>query len=126
MKKYLSFFLTIAMTCMMLEGVVYASGSDSPAKIAAIIPRILNAVAYVGYAVSLGMLIFIGTKYTLSAANEKADLKQGSVSYLIGIVFIFSASAIANIVSLVAMSGTASDAAGLAGTIIDAAINKIK
>lgn len=125
MKKFLRVYLTIMMACTMMQSVVFADTSAE--KISAMIPKILNAIAFAGYAVALGMLIYIGAKYTLAAANEKADLKQGVVNYLIGIVVIVSASAIANIVSAIAVGGNAGkDASGLAGAIIEAATNAAK
>ena len=40
------------------------------------------------------MLIYIGIKYTMSAANEKADLKKGLINFVIGAVIIAGAATI--------------------------------
>ena len=40
------------------------------------------------------MLIYIGIKYTMSAANEKADLKRGLINFVIGAVIIAGAATI--------------------------------
>lgn len=119
MKKFLRVYLTVLMACAMTQSIVFATSSAD--RIADMIPKILNAIAFVGYSVALGMLIYIGAKYTLSAANEKADLKQGVVNYTIGIIVIVCASTIANIVSAIAAGGDSSTAEGLASTIIQAA-----
>ncbi len=124
MKKFLRVYLTILMACAMMQSAVFASSSAD--KISEKIPKILNAVAFGGYSVALGMLIYIGAKYTLAAANEKADLKQGVVNYAIGIVVIVSASAIANMISAIAAGGEGTSASSLAGDIIEAATNAAK
>ena len=56
--------------------------------------NILGFVRWIGYAVAIGMLIYIGIKYVTSPAAEKADTKQALVKYVIGAVLIAGASAI--------------------------------
>lgn len=103
------------MTCSL----VYAS---AVADISSSVQSIVNAVAYFGYAIAMGMLIFLGIKYAMSPANEKADVKQGSINYLIGAFFIIGASTVANIIVGIAASGGGdAGASGLAGSIIEAA-----
>ena len=53
---------------------------------------ILDIIRIVGSLVALGMLIWIGIKWITSTAQERADLKQKAVNYVIGAVFIFGAS----------------------------------
>lgn len=82
------------------------------------IGTILNVIAWVGYAIALGMLMVIGMKYMLSAANERAEVKKGFVNYVIGVIIIASAATIANIVSSVAMK-TSTGSSDPAQRIID-------
>ncbi len=52
---------------------------------------ILGVIQWVGYAIAIGMLIYVGIKYLMSSANEKANLKQDSINLLIGAIVIFAA-----------------------------------
>ena len=104
------------MTFSMMSTVVFAS---SVTAIQTSVQSIVNAVSYFGYAIAMAMLAFLGIKYAMSPANEKADVKQGSINYLIGAFFIICASTVANIVVGIAASD-GGDASGLAGSIIQA------
>lgn len=99
MKKIISIFLTIVMVMTMfsdvfalpgdLQGVTPVQPSGSNA-----ISKVLGAFQWIGYAIALGMLIYIGIKYTMSAANEKANLKKGLINFVIGAVIIAGAATI--------------------------------
>lgn len=99
-KKILSFIMTTTFICSFMNTVVFAS--DAPAEIKTAVLKIVNAVAYFGYAIAFGMLFYLGAKYTMSPANEKADVKQGSINYLIGAFLILCASGVANLFSSIA------------------------
>lgn len=115
--KVISRFLTFSMVITLTNNNVFAS----VAGISNSVGKIVNAVAYIGYAMAFGMLAFLGIKYVLSPANEKADVKQGSINYLIGAFFIFCASGVANLIAGIATSGGGGDAGGMASSIISAA-----
>ncbi len=121
MKKIIRAYVTIICLNICMQSIVYAG--DSYSLIADRIGPILNAIAWVGYVIALGMMLYIGIKYTMAAANEKANLKQGVINYLIGAFLIIGASAIANIISSIATRGSGKDASGMAGQIISAATN---
>ena len=53
--------------------------------------NILGAMQWVGYAIAVGMLIYIGIKYVMSAADERANLKGALVKYVIGAILIVAA-----------------------------------
>lgn len=124
MKKIIRAYVTIICVNICMQSIVYAG--DSYSLIADRIGPILNAIAWVGYVIALGMILYIGIKYTMAAANEKANLKQGVINYLIGAFLIIGASAIANIISSIATRGSGQDASGMAGQIISAATNLTK
>ena len=50
---------------------------------------------WIGYAIAIGMLVFVGIKYVMASANEKADLKNSLIKYVIGAVLIAGAVTIA-------------------------------
>ncbi len=68
----------------------------APDGISPMVKTILGAIQWIGYAISLGMLIYIGIKYTMSAANEKAELKRMSVNFVIGAIVIAGAVTLCN------------------------------
>ena len=115
--KMISHFLTFLMLFSFMGNVVFATAVSD--DISGSVGRIVNAVAFLGHAIAFGMLAFVGIKYVLSPANENADVKQGSINYLIGAFFIFCASGVANLI--VGIATSSGDAGGLAGEIINAA-----
>lgn len=56
---------------------------------------IIGAMKWIGYAIAIGMMVFIGIKYVMASADEKADLKNALVKYFIGAILIALASTIA-------------------------------
>lgn len=106
---YIIIFSTI-FTC-------FASGTDSDQNsvekakgvIGNVLNAILDALAWFAYAIALGCLIFIGIKYVLSGANERANLKGMLPRYLIGIALIVMCFAIAQAVAKLAGNNSASE-----------------
>ena len=99
MKKIVSVLLTLAMLATMLSTVFalpgdLASVDPKLEQGSGAVSKILGAIQWIGYAFAIGMLIYIGIKYTMSAANEKADLKKGLINFVIGAVIIAGAATI--------------------------------
>ena len=104
-KRIISILLTLVMVVSMAS-VVFASTYSSsniptPSNVTAKVgdlgtvrSRVLGFVQWIGYAFAVGMLIYIGIKYVMASANEKADLKKGAINYVIGAVIIFGFSLI--------------------------------
>ena len=59
-----------------------------PSDIGTLAKKFLGAIQWIGYAIAIGMLIYIGVKYVMSAANEKANMKQALINYIIGALII--------------------------------------
>lgn len=59
---------------------------------------ILGIVNFVGVISSVVALIIIGIKYMYGTIEEKAEYKQELFPYIIGAIFIFSATTIPNII----------------------------
>ena len=55
---------------------------------------VLGYIQWFGYAMAVGMLLYVGIKYMMASANEKADLKKASINYVIGAIIIAAATAI--------------------------------
>lgn len=97
MKKVVSILLTLAMMASMMSIALASTTMPSitPTTMAeGAVSKILGLLQWIGYAFAIGMLIFIGIKYTMSAANEKADLKKGLINYVIGAILIAGAATI--------------------------------
>ena len=93
MKRVISVLLTLAMLATMFSTVFALPGdlTSVDPKLeqgSGAVSKILGAIQWIGYAFAIGMLIYIGIKYTMSAANEKADLKRGLINFVIGAVII--------------------------------------
>lgn len=55
---------------------------------------ILGALTWIGVAIAIGMLIFLGIKYVTSSPDGKADLKGKLGVYVLGLVLILAATGI--------------------------------
>ena len=110
MKKQLKKCLIVCLFIMCIFSIVYAGDTNisSYDQIQSKIGPILNALSWFGYAISLGMFMYVGVKYMLSAAEDRARVKQGLIYFLIGAIIIAGAATFANIVSSFAMRGDAS------------------
>ena len=64
--------------------------------------KAINIVSTVGSIVSVVVIIVLGIKYMLGSVEEKAEYKKTLMPFLIGAIFIFAASNIAQIVYNVA------------------------
>ncbi len=96
MKKIMSVLMVFAMLFSMcnvafasIPGITPYSGEAT-----ALASKVLGFVQFVAYAIALGMLIYVGIKYVMASANEKADLKSALVKYVIGAIIIAGASTI--------------------------------
>lgn len=115
MNKFLRKYISFLSILTMFQNVILASEAqkDAPAMIESKVGTFVNIIAYFGYAVALGMLAYIAMKYMMSAASDRANMKQGAINYLIGAFLIAGASTIATaVVSIVANHKGAGDIAG--------------
>ena len=60
--------------------------------------NVVGVIQVVGIAIAVGMLLVLGIKYLRAAPDEKANIKQSSVIYIVGAVVLFAA---VNIVKIV-------------------------
>ena len=106
MKKFISLLMTTAMVLGM-GTIAFAAAPSIPTptggtKLANMGNNVLGYVQWFGYAIAVGMLLYIGIKYMMASANEKADLKKGSISYVIGAIIVVAASTLFGILSSIA------------------------
>lgn len=97
-KKIYNTVLT-CITLLAMSTVVFASEyippvtPTAPGGIGGIVGGILGLFQGMGIGVACGMIFYLGIKYTMASANEKADLKNSSIKYVIGAIILFSLSA---------------------------------
>ena len=65
---------------------------------------IVGVIRTIGYVVAIGMLIWLGVKWMMASAQEKADLKNKAWGYVIGAVLVFGASTLLPIIANFAQS----------------------
>lgn len=97
MKKFISIMMSLCMMMTMCANVLAKPSIKEVGALDGVLGGILGVVKVVGYTFAVGMLLYVGIKYVMASANEKADLKKGSISYVIGAVIIFGASALIGI-----------------------------
>ena len=72
--------------------------SSAASKVNVIGQNVVGVIQVVGIAIAVGMLLVLGIKYLRAAPDEKANIKQSSVIYIVGAVVLFAA---VNIVKIV-------------------------
>ena len=58
---------------------------------------LMGTIQIVGIVVAVIILMVIGIKYMMGSAEEKAEYKKTMIPYIVGAVFIFAASTLANL-----------------------------
>lgn len=110
-KKYK--ILMFLANILIIPTIVLAEDDKSYGIMTNVLNAILNAFSWFGYAVALGILIWIGIKYMLSGANERANLKGTVSMYLIGVALIVLCSTIAGGVAKMANHNGENTAEGI-------------
>lgn len=77
-----------------ITGIVGNPVPGLPGDGAAKVNAILGTLQFIGYAIAIGMLIYVGIRYTFSAVDAKADMKSSMIKYVIGAIVIAGADAI--------------------------------
>ena len=117
-KKVMCVLISLLIFC---TGVVFASNGKETTGEDKLVEKaweITSALLWFGYAIALGMVVYIGIKYITGAADAKANMKTAIVNYLIGAFIVFAATTIASIVIGMATNAN-KNTDGLAGEIID-------
>ena len=74
MKKVMSILMAVAMLFVMYGGVFAFSGitakPSAPSGAAGIAGTVIGVMKWFGYAIAIGMLVYIGIKYIMASAND--------------------------------------------------------
>lgn len=102
--KILSIVLIAIMLFFMMGNTVFAGISENltpdesvfggDSEVANLAKDILGALKWIGIAISIGMLMFLGIKYVTSSPDGKADIKGKLGVYILGFVLIVAATTI--------------------------------
>ena len=106
-EKFVSMLITISllfgMTATVFAGGMMSSffGTDVEVTIGttngdmvSMVSDVLGFIQYAGFAIAVGMTIYAGMKYMMSAANEKAELKESSIRLVTGAIIVAGVSGI--------------------------------
>ena len=66
--------------------------------------KVIQIISTIGSILSVIVIIVLGIKYMTGSVEEKAEYKKTMLPFLIGAIFIFAASRIANMVYQVAIN----------------------
>lgn len=78
-----------------VAGVLGDSGLDGDfSELNPVVGGFLGVFQWVGYAIAVGALIYLGIKYVLSAADDKATLKGAAWKYILGAFLISGAATV--------------------------------
>lgn len=118
--------LTVCVIVILSTFALVYADDKAVGEINGIVGKIVNIIAWFGYAIAFGMFVFVGIKYMMASANERADVKRGLINYLIGAFLIATASTVANVaVSIAVDDGDASSPSGLASSIVSVATDNL-
>ena len=87
-----------------------SSGAELPAgtvtAVKTVLSTVLDITRYVGIGIALVILMYIGAKFMMASPNERANIKQYSINYVIGATILIGASGILTILKNFAQSAT--------------------
>lgn len=77
---------------------VVATDSNTAQTANNLIGSILGVVQVIAMGVAVIMLIVLAIKYISAAPSEKADIKKGMITYVVGAILLFGATAILQVI----------------------------
>lgn len=98
-KKLISIILTIVM-CIIPMSICFAgygkvevpsNGGDSLGNIGGTVNTVLGVIQTIGYIVAVAMVMWVGIKYLMSGAGERAKVKDTMIPIVIGAIIIMAA-----------------------------------
>lgn len=104
-RRMLSLFIAVVMLLLSTNIAFALTSTDLPGKddgtnkladtgAVTTISTVLGTVRWIGVMLAIGWLIYLGIKYVMASADEKASLKGGMIKMLIGVVILMGASVI--------------------------------
>lgn len=109
-KKVLIILINLILILFVLSNIVLASGlinefdksvvtgGEGANDVKDKAGEVVGLIQVVGTIVSVGMLTFLGIKYVLGSADQKAEYRKSMIPYIVGSVLIFGFSNITQII----------------------------
>lgn len=101
MRKYVFSFISVLMLMSIMCSSVFALseiGIDPTPGIegngASVASKIIGIMQWCGYAIAVGVMVYIGIKYVISSADDKASLKGAAWKYAFGAFLVVCATTI--------------------------------
>ena len=96
-EKGLRIFIFVLCMLLLCSSTVFATNEGSEVEVIdTIAGKIVQYVAWFAAAIALGVMIFIGIKYVMSGANEKADIKHMLPVFMVGLFIIILSATISS------------------------------
>lgn len=100
--KMIIAILVVSIMALISVGKVYASplddfdgtitgADDAKSGIQTLLGTVLTGIRLVGAGIAICILSYVGIKYMISSASERAELKNYMIKYVIGAVLLISA-----------------------------------
>ena len=105
-KKSIKICLLVSILTLTSYSLVYATEQDA---IGNILNSILSVLTWIAYAIAIGFAIYIGIKYVIAPADEKARLKGVLPKYLLGIALIVFCFTIASMFAKISGNNSADE-----------------
>ena len=87
--KKLIHYMSFIIVFILILSLSVSFASTTAEKVQGSGNNIIRVIRWAGYLTALGMLIFIGIKYMLGAADAKANMKTAIVNWLMGALMVF-------------------------------------
>lgn len=81
-----------------IDGVQINPSYNADSNVSNKFNTILGMIKYLGVFLAVGLLMFLGIKYMMGSASEKAEYKKTMIPYIVGVVLLFSAAIIVQII----------------------------
>ena len=104
--KIISILLVLMFVMMPVVNYVQATDINNLVSIGKIEPKalsgidsatIMGVVVWIGYIVATGMVLWVGLKYVISGAGEKAKAKENIIPIIVGALLITTGSTIVSV-----------------------------
>ena len=109
--KVISILMTVLMIISIVTPVLATTIGDvtinpsytGDAKTSTTLNTVLGMIKYLGIFLAVGILMFLGIKYMMGSASEKAEYKKTMIPFIVGVVLLFAAAVIVQIIQSTTM-----------------------
>lgn len=81
-----------------IDGIQVNPSYNADPKTSTTFNTILGMIKYLGVFLAVGILMFLGIKYMMGSAAEKAEYKKTMIPFVVGVVLLFAAALIIQII----------------------------